>query len=221
MADLTKLKPIVRQKCEQLCELVEKELGFKILITSTYRSFEEQHKLFTQVPQVTKADAGYSYHNYGLAFDFVPLINGKPDWGNLDNFKKVGEIGKKLGLEWGGDWKNFVDMPHFQYVLEYKGKPASVFFTDYNDGKIDWSKWDIEPVEEANPAEPVEEECKKNPLDGKKTYIGIAILAIGSMVQMAGLTDKISSSEIETIVNISVTLIGMIIAIIGRIKAQK
>ena len=63
MAELTKLKPIVRSKCEKLCELVEKELGFKILITSTFRSFEEQHKLFTQVPQVTKADAGYSYYH--------------------------------------------------------------------------------------------------------------------------------------------------------------
>lgn len=29
-------------------------------------------------------------------------------------FKKVGAIGKRLGLEWGGDWTSPVDKPHFQ-----------------------------------------------------------------------------------------------------------
>ena len=30
-------------------------------------------------------------------------------------YSTLGTIGKNLGLEWGGDWKNIVDRPHFQY----------------------------------------------------------------------------------------------------------
>ena len=29
-------------------------------------------------------------------------------------FSKVGQIGKKFGLEWGGDWKGTPDKPHFE-----------------------------------------------------------------------------------------------------------
>ena len=25
------------------------------------------------------------------------------------------EAGRSVGLEWGGDWKGFKDIPHFQY----------------------------------------------------------------------------------------------------------
>ncbi|NIO68096.1 MAG: hypothetical protein GTN71_03315, partial [Anaerolineae bacterium] len=30
------------------------------------------------------------------------------------NWPRLGEIGKGLGLEWGGDWPDLVDMPHFE-----------------------------------------------------------------------------------------------------------
>lgn len=223
MADLTKLKPIVRSKCEKLCELVEKELGFKILITSTFRSFEEQHKLFTQVPQVTKADAGYSYHNYGLAFDFVPMINGKPDWENLENFKKVGEIGKKLGLEWGGDWENFVDMPHFQYVLDYKGKPASVFFTDYNDGKIDWSKWDLPedslPKEEEKNVIPKILQSSQNPKKLSLFFTAGTVAVIVSFLKSKGI--EISEEDFNLIVQNLDLIIPLVLATYGAVRKIK
>lgn len=54
-----------------------------------------------------------SPHLYGVALDFVPLVNGKPAWNREDLFTKVGEIAEKLGLEWGGRWKE-KDMPHIQ-----------------------------------------------------------------------------------------------------------
>jgi len=63
-------------------------------------------------------------HNYGLAIDFALRSvdgkdvtwdmgkdfdgDGKPDW------MEVVEEAKKLGFEWGGDWKSFKDYPHFQ-----------------------------------------------------------------------------------------------------------
>lgn len=37
---------------------------------------------------------------------------------NRPLYKKVGDLGKGIGLEWGGDWKTFTDEPHFQAVRE-------------------------------------------------------------------------------------------------------
>ena len=39
-------------------------------ITCTYRSGEEQNKLYNQVPKVTNAKAGQSPHNYNPSFAF-------------------------------------------------------------------------------------------------------------------------------------------------------
>lgn len=51
-----------------------------------------------------------------LAFDIAPtdylvLKNWNPR-GPL--WKRMGKMGKIFGLEWGGDWKSFPDLPHFQ-----------------------------------------------------------------------------------------------------------
>lgn len=31
-----------------------------------------------------------------------------------EKYEQVGKLGKGLGLVWGGDWKGFVDLPHFE-----------------------------------------------------------------------------------------------------------
>jgi len=42
------------------------------------------------------------------------------DWNNLDRFAELAKVIKRIAkenntpLEWGGDWKNFKDYPHFQ-----------------------------------------------------------------------------------------------------------
>ena len=33
---------------------------------------------------------------------------------SAEQFEKVGKIGQEIGLEWGGSWKSFKDLPHFQ-----------------------------------------------------------------------------------------------------------
>lgn len=66
---------------------------------------------------VTNAKPGDSYHNYGLAFDVVPVAyKTLPDWNPAGPlWQKVGAIGKSFGLEWGGDWTPAKrDLPHFQ-----------------------------------------------------------------------------------------------------------
>ena len=35
-------------------------------------------------------------------------------WNDLRTFKRLGQIGKSIGLEWAGDWVTFREYPHFQ-----------------------------------------------------------------------------------------------------------
>jgi len=90
---------------------VEQELGIKLRVTSALRTVAEQDALYKK-GNVTKAQGGQSYHNYGLAIDVVEIKNGQPIW-NCD-WPKIAAVGKRFGFEWGGDWKGFVDKPHFQ-----------------------------------------------------------------------------------------------------------
>ena len=84
------------------------------------RTFDEQDALYAQGRTrpgniVTRARAGQSNHNYGLAVDVVPLVNGQPTW-NVANavWQRIGDEGKRAGLNWGGDWQAFQDKPHFE-----------------------------------------------------------------------------------------------------------
>ena len=129
--DLNDLNPKVKDMCEAFIDKCKDE-GIDILITSTYRDAESQNALYAQGRTkpgkvVTNAKAGQSFHNWKVAFDFVPLIHGKPNWDDAALFKKCGEIGKTCGLEWGGDWK-FKDTPHLQYT-------AGLTLHDFQNGK--------------------------------------------------------------------------------------
>jgi peptidoglycan LD-endopeptidase CwlK len=75
--------------------------------------------------------AGYSNHNFGLAFDVGifdengKYIDDQAELGLIERatvsrqYGAVGAIGTALGLEWGGNWKNFTDEPHFQLRPEW------------------------------------------------------------------------------------------------------
>lgn len=80
----------------------EKE-GLDLLIYCGYRSNDEQNELYKKGREtsgriVTNARAGQSFHNYGRAFDYVPIKNGQPDWDDTKTYKKAQEIGKKYNL---------------------------------------------------------------------------------------------------------------------------
>jgi peptidoglycan L-alanyl-D-glutamate endopeptidase CwlK len=50
------------------------------------------------------------------AFDIAfKKADGSLDW-SANNFKNFAAIIKKVAplVEWGGDWKSFKDLPHFQ-----------------------------------------------------------------------------------------------------------
>ena len=93
--------------------------GHPVLITCTLRDTEYQNSLYERgrtLPgkRVTNAKGGDSLHQYRVAFDFVPLVDGAPEWGNDALWAKCGAIAQSVGLEWGGAWKSFVDRPHCQ-----------------------------------------------------------------------------------------------------------
>jgi peptidoglycan L-alanyl-D-glutamate endopeptidase CwlK len=65
---------------------------------------------------VTRARAGFSWHNFGRAFDVAILSDIQtPMWPKVDDprWAQLGTIGKAIGLEWGGSWKP-PDPGHFQ-----------------------------------------------------------------------------------------------------------
>jgi len=132
------LHPNVRAKFIQFIIRAENELNKQLRVTSGLRTIKEQNKLYGQGRTrpgkvVTNAKGGKSYHNFGLAVDIVEIKNGKALWTNPD-WDEISELGKSLGLEWGGDWTSIKDKPHFQISF---GKSTSKLFAMYKSGKRD------------------------------------------------------------------------------------
>lgn len=114
------LAPPARRRCAAFVAAC-KEQGIEILITSTLRTNAEQAALYAQgrtAPGkvVTNAKPGQSWHNYALAFDFVPIVNGKAAWNDLKLFETCGKLAESVGLEWAGRWVRFKELAHCQFT---------------------------------------------------------------------------------------------------------
>ena len=118
---MSDLKPKVAALCSEFVNRC-KEQGIDVIITSTYRDAECQNALYAQgrtAPGkvVTNAKAGQSFHNWRVAFDFCPIVNGKAIWNDPSLFERCGEIGESLGLAWAGRWDGKMkEMAHMQYT---------------------------------------------------------------------------------------------------------
>jgi len=117
---LKDLLPVVAARADAFVTAC-RAAGIEVLITSTYRDNESQNALYAQgrtAPgkRVTNAKGGQSMHNHKCAFDFVPIVHGKAMWDDARAFSRCGVIAKSLGLEWGGSWSSFPDLPHCQYT---------------------------------------------------------------------------------------------------------
>lgn len=115
---LDDLRPDARELCEKFKRQCAAE-GIDILVTSTLRDNDCQAQLFAQgrtTPgrRVTNAKPGESFHNYGVAFDFVPMTMGKPNWDDLKLLNRCGQIAEACGLEWAGRWQSFRELLHCQ-----------------------------------------------------------------------------------------------------------
>ena len=117
-ANIATLRPDAQQKArEWLLKCLEAGINVKVICGT--RTYEEQDALYAQGrstpgPKVTNAPAGYSWHNFGVGWDFVVFDStGQPQW-ESPLMEKCGRIAESLGLEWGGHWTNFQDIPHIQ-----------------------------------------------------------------------------------------------------------
>lgn len=116
--DLGELVPEAAALCRAFVAKC-KAAGIDVLIISTFRDAASQAALFAQGRTepgavVTKAEPGFSFHQFRVAFDFVPIVNGKAQWNDLRSFKLCGEIAKEIGLTWAGDWTTFKEYGHCQ-----------------------------------------------------------------------------------------------------------
>ena len=126
---VAKLHHSVREEVAKIIEECDKALTgkAKIRITQGLRTIEEQNLMYAQgrtLPgkKITNAKGGQSVHNYGFAVDICLIIDGKEaswdtakDWDNdqtADWYECV-KVFAKHGWEWGGNWKTFKDLPHF------------------------------------------------------------------------------------------------------------
>ena len=136
------LHPKVRNEVSKAVEYINKKLlgkGVRLRITWTHRTFKEQDELYAQGrtkpgKKVTNARAGFSFHNYGLAFDIVIILDKDGDgnftevcWstvadndydGKADWMEVVAHF-KSIGWKWGGDFKKLVDSPHFEKTFNH------------------------------------------------------------------------------------------------------
>lgn len=130
-AKIKLLHPRVRDEVQRLFDEINRNVlkgSAKMLITSTLRTFEEQANLYAQGrtakgKKVTNANAGQSIHNYGLAFDFALIVDGKrAEWNTVKDYDgdaiadwmEIVRLFESHGWKWGGRFKSIVDMPHFE-----------------------------------------------------------------------------------------------------------
>lgn len=109
----SKIQPLARSLVHKAASV-----GITIKVISGLRTYAEQDALYAQGRTkpgniITNARAGYSNHNFGIAFD-IGIFEGNKYLEESPKYKTVGILGKDIGLEWGGSWKSIVDEPHFQ-----------------------------------------------------------------------------------------------------------
>lgn len=122
MEHIASLDPKCRERFVQfalLAKATAATFGCDYMMIEGHRTWEEQDVLFAKRPRVTKAAGGYSNHNFGIAGDFG-VFRGKT---YLDESNKAlgaqvhaacAVHARKLGFEWGGDWKTLKDFPHYE-----------------------------------------------------------------------------------------------------------
>lgn len=127
---INQIHPMYREELKQIykeiCIALPGKIGCRFV--QVFRSFAEQHAIFLQIPKVSNAEAGQSYHNYGLAVDFCLIedkngdgkISGNEiiwtrntdlDKDSLFDWMEVVKVFTKYGWKWGA---SFGDYPHFE-----------------------------------------------------------------------------------------------------------
>lgn len=112
--DLVYLHPAFRNQVIKLLKECERQ-GVRVDIVETYRTPARQNRVNKRGKSQLRG--GRSKHQYGLAVDLVPVKDGVWDWDSRRKFNKMGRIGERLGLVWGGRWKHLYDPGHFEWNI--------------------------------------------------------------------------------------------------------
>lgn len=127
---LVQVNPLLAQKIRALAALLADE-GIQLRVTQGLRSWNDQAALYAQgrtVPGkvVTNAPPGYSWHQFGLAVDVVPIDqSGQPDWNaNHPSWKRIVALGESLGMVSGSTFVHCPDNPHFQLTGSFPVSPT-------------------------------------------------------------------------------------------------
>lgn len=115
--DWSKLDPDFLRLVVRLIERL-RHRGHVMTLVEGYRSPARQDHLAASGAGLTRAVGLASRHQYGLAVDLLPLIDGRPVFdeqvpGAAAAFRALGEEAEALGLVWGGRW-SFRDLGHVE-----------------------------------------------------------------------------------------------------------
>jgi hypothetical protein len=138
IARIEQLYPLLKVKAYQLIQQ-QAQQGIDVEVSQGLRTWTQQQVLWQegrnpdgsyidpvhQTGVVTHAKPGDSFHEYGLAFDVFPVINGEPCW-DVSNpaWSAIISAGEVLGLFSGSRWiGKEKDNPHFQLTGPYGETP--------------------------------------------------------------------------------------------------
>lgn len=128
---LQQVHPALAHRARKIIAFAKAD-GYELRVTQGLRTFKEQDDLFKKRPKVTNARGGQSYHNFATAVDFAFVVDGKISW-DEKLYKNIGRWAKNADLEWGGNWRRFVDLPHCQLP---NLPPTKVLLGYYNKGGL-------------------------------------------------------------------------------------
>lgn len=95
------------------------KIDFGIPSSGGYRTASQQNELYRDKKSQLDGFDKKSNHQTGNAVDVFAYVDGKASW-DEHHLSMVAcamlEAANRLGvnLRWGGLWKSFVDMPHFE-----------------------------------------------------------------------------------------------------------
>jgi peptidoglycan L-alanyl-D-glutamate endopeptidase CwlK len=110
-SNLSGVKPKLRALMEEA--ITDSPLDF--VVTCGLRTIDEQRVLVS----MGKSQTMKSKHLTGDAVDIAVFVDGKITWEHK-HYRTVAAHIKKIAnkqgtaITWGGDWKTFIDSPHFQ-----------------------------------------------------------------------------------------------------------
>ncbi len=120
--NIATLDPAVKVAATRFIKRVNDELCIKLKVASAYRTIDEQNEIYAIGRDkngkvigktFTNAPGGQSNHNFKRAIDVYYATATGIDVDKVLS-KEIVEIAKQEGFEWGGDWFNLKDYPHFE-----------------------------------------------------------------------------------------------------------